>query len=238
MTESSKPSPQSSPDSPVSDTIAGHDFLPSDSIYSRFKNFWRMASGSMSPDGQKQYWEDADRRYSEIDCRRCESQRDYLLQYSPIIRYMSENIKRLGGDLGKHNIRCRTCTTGQLGGFDHKYGIMLCANWVDKRNMLEDVMAHEMVHAYDHLRFKTDLGPDADLKHIACSEVPSSHFLHRDTIAADLSLPLDPCQQPQWGMSMGQRILPEQGHGLYQPPSRLREEKSYHIGQEQTQLQG
>lgn len=170
-TNPSKPPGEPQTGHSASGTIAGDEFLPSDSMYNRFKNFWRMASGSMNPEAQKQYWEDADRRYSEIDCRRCESQRDYLLQNSPIIRFMSDNIKRLGGDLGKHNIRCRTCTTGQLGGFDHKYGIMLCANWVEKQSMVEDVMAHEMVHAYDHLRFKTDLGPNADLKHIACSEV-------------------------------------------------------------------
>jgi len=154
----------------------GSDFLPSDALSARFKNFYRMATGKMSQQGQKQYWEDADRRYSTLDCQRCEKQRDYLLQFSPIIRYMSDNIKRLGGDLGSHNIRCRTCKTGQLGGFDHKYGILLCANWVEKQNMLEDVMAHEMVHAYDHLRFKTDLGPSADLRHVACSEIRASNL--------------------------------------------------------------
>lgn len=158
----------------TSTTHAGSDFLPHDNLSARFKNFYRMATGKMSAEGQNQYWEDADRRYSAIDCRRCEKQRDHLLESSPIIRFMSDNIQRLGGDLGKHNIRCRTCQSGQLGGFDHKYGILLCANWVEKQHMLEDVMAHEMVHAYDHLRFKTDLGPDADLRHVACSEVSNT----------------------------------------------------------------
>lgn len=152
-------------------SVNGSDFLPSETMSARFKNFYRMATGKMTPEGQKQYWADADKRYSDVDCKRCETQRDYLLQFSPIIRYMSDNIRKLGGDLDKHNIRCRTCTTGQLGGFDHKYGIMLCANYVEKQSMMEDVMAHEMVHAYDHLRFKTDLGPNTDLRHIACSEV-------------------------------------------------------------------
>ncbi|KAK5092259.1 Mitochondrial inner membrane protease atp23 [Exophiala xenobiotica] len=135
-----------------------------------------MATGSMSQAGQEKYWSDADTRYSAIDCKRCEDQRDYLLQYSPIIRYMSDNIKRLGGDLNKSNIRCRTCKTGQLGGFDHKYGIMLCANYIDKRSMLEDVLAHEMVHAYDHLRFKTSLTADEDLKKVACAEIRASNL--------------------------------------------------------------
>lgn len=39
---------------------------------------------------------------------------------------------------------------------------------------LEDTMAHEMVHAYDHLRFKLDW--DSDLRHAACTEVCDFFF--------------------------------------------------------------
>jgi mitochondrial inner membrane protease ATP23 len=169
----SSPTESSNPSENPPNAVGGTDFLPSTTLLNRFKNFYRMATNTMSPSGQAAYWSDTDARYSAIDCRRCESQRDYLLRYSPIIRYMSDNIRRLGGDIGAHNIRCRTCKTGMLGGFDHKYGIMLCANYVDKQSMLEDVMAHEMVHAYDHLRFKTDLGHETDLREVACSEVRS-----------------------------------------------------------------
>ena len=37
---------------------------------------------------------------------------------------------------------------------------------------LEDTLAHEMVHAYDHLRFKVDFVNN--LRHAACAEVSSS----------------------------------------------------------------
>jgi mitochondrial inner membrane protease ATP23 len=152
----------------------GDDFLPASSVYNKFVNWCRMLSGSMSPKGQTMYWEDVDQRYSKIDCQRCEKQRDYLLQYSPIIRFMNNNIARLGGDVGRHNIRCMTCPNKEewmQGGFDHEYGIKICANIVDKQSVLEDVMAHEMVHAYDVLRFKTELAADEDLRKVACSEV-------------------------------------------------------------------
>lgn len=152
---------------------AASDFVPSDTYFGRFKNFYRMAIGTMSPEGQEAYWEDADRRYAKIDCKRCEDQRDYLLKFSPIIRYMKDNIEKLGGDIGPHNIRCRSCPKKHYGGFDHEYGIMICANYVEKRSTLEDVLAHEMVHAYDHLRFKTNLSEEDDLRHSACSEVSS-----------------------------------------------------------------
>lgn len=173
---SKAPRSETTSSSNMNPSVGGAEFLPSNTVINRFKNFYRMATGSMSSEGQKTYWADADARYSTVDCNRCESQRDYLLQYSPVIRYMSENIRRLGGDVNKSNIRCRTCTTGMLGGFDHRYGIMLCANYVDKQSMLEDVLAHEMVHAYDHLRFKTNLDHESDLRHVACSEIRASNL--------------------------------------------------------------
>lgn len=162
---------QDGPATAKASAIGGNDFLPSNTFVNRFKNFYRMAVGSMSEPGQKQYWADADERYSEKDCRRCEKYRDHVLQFSPVVRYMTENIRSLGGDLNTSNIRCRTCKTGMLGGFDHRYGIMLCANWIDRRSMMEDVLSHEMVHAYDHLRFQTNLDHQSSLKETACSEV-------------------------------------------------------------------
>ena len=148
----------------------GSNFIPSDTMMNRFRNFYRMATGSMSPEGQKTYWKDADMRYEKTDCKRCEAHRDWLLQYSPVVRFIGDNIKQLGGDLGKHNIRCRRCDVGARAGFDSRYGIQLCANWLNKRSEVEDAMAHEMVHAYDHLRFKVDWN-GANLRHQACTEV-------------------------------------------------------------------
>jgi mitochondrial inner membrane protease ATP23 len=167
MATSDPPDPSKAPTPP---STTGADFLAGADMWTRWRNFYRMASGSMSPEGQKKYWHDADIRYEATDCKRCESQRDWLLQYSPIIRFMSDNIKQLGGDLGKHNMRCRRCETGMQGGFDAKYGIKLCANYVETRSQMEDTMAHEMVHAYDHLRFKVDWDAK-DLRHVACTEV-------------------------------------------------------------------
>lgn len=50
-------------------------------------------------------------------------------------------------------------------------GIMLCANRMMSRDHLEDTLAHEMVHWWDHCRFKVDW---SDLRQHACSEVSSA----------------------------------------------------------------
>lgn len=172
MADASPTTAPSSSNHPPDDT-KGFAFVPPKSIWQTWLNWQRMATGRMSPLGQKQYWEDADTRYSAADCRSCESHRDFLFKYSPIIRYMSDNITKLGGDLGKHNVRCRTCKTGMMGGFDKDMGIVMCAQYLDSRSKVEDTLAHEMVHAYDHLRFNVDWN---DLKHVACTEIRASNL--------------------------------------------------------------
>lgn len=100
----------------------------------------------------------------------CERWRDDLLKTSPVVVFMNQEIAALGGDVGKHNIRCRTCPQASQGGFDSDFGIKICANHVETKSKMEDAMAHEMVHAYDILRFRTLLD-QTSLKHAACSEV-------------------------------------------------------------------
>lgn len=55
------------------------------------------------------------------------------------------------------------------------YGIQLCANEMRSQSHLEDTLAHEMVHAYDHMRFK--LNWDDNLRHAACAEVAIPSYI-------------------------------------------------------------
>ncbi|SLM39408.1 mitochondrial inner membrane protease atp23 [Lasallia pustulata] len=147
-------------------------FTPGNDASTRWRNWFSLLTGKMTAEGKEQYRTARDDRMEEADCKRCEKQRDYLLQYSPIIRFMRENINQLGGDIHSGNIRCRRCVTRQTGGFDPNYGIQICANELRNRGHLEDTMAHEMVHAYDHLRFKLDWRDN--LRHAACAEIRAS----------------------------------------------------------------
>jgi len=81
---------------------------------------------------------------------------------------MLENVAAVNGKLDKSNIRCLPCGAFQSGGFDANYGILLCQNRLIDRSHMEDTLAHELVHAYDHLRFDVDWN---NLRHHACSEV-------------------------------------------------------------------
>ncbi|KAI9853033.1 MAG: Mitochondrial inner membrane protease atp23 [Thelocarpon superellum] len=105
----------------------------------------------MSEDAVRQFKLDKDRQNEALDCKRCDEWKEGLFKYSPIIRFMRQNINQLHGDINESNI---------------------CANELRNKGHLEDTLAHEMVHAYDHLRFNVDWM--ADLRHAACAEIRAS----------------------------------------------------------------
>jgi len=68
---------------------------------------------------------------------------------------------------------CKRCDTlsprgAKQGAFDGEMGILMCANHLRSRGQTEDVLAHEMVHAWDWLRWRVERG---NLRHLACTEV-------------------------------------------------------------------
>ncbi|KAL9603485.1 MAG: hypothetical protein Q9219_001172 [cf. Caloplaca sp. 3 TL-2023] len=145
------------PDGETSSTPAEQantGYIPGHDLSTRWGNSFRLLFGQMTDEGALQWKQDRDEQNEEADCARCVKHRDYLLMYSPIIRFMRQNINKLGGDVHQDNIRCRKCTHLAQGGFDKDYGILLCANNLRRQGDVEDTLAHEMVHAYDHLRFQ------------------------------------------------------------------------------------
>jgi inner membrane protease ATP23 len=148
----------------------------------------RYVTGSRDVPLERKYFEEMDAVKAESYCKRCETNRDYLLQYSPIVKFMKDEVGKLGGDLNSKNIHCRMCTAEQSGGFHVDHGIMLCANKFRNRGHQEDTMAHEMVHAWDHLKFKVE---DNNLRHQACLEVRTmwAHVLSTQEIQRQLPPP-------------------------------------------------
>jgi inner membrane protease ATP23 len=145
------------------------------SIYT-WSTFFSIMTGHASPSERETYFTARDDINEKADCERCEKDKAWLFKNSPIIRFLKSEIDLLGpvdGSASIHegNVRCRRCTTRQSGGFDQDYGILVCANKLRNRGHLEDTLAHEMVHAYDHMRFK--LQP-LDLRHAACMEIRAS----------------------------------------------------------------
>jgi inner membrane protease ATP23 len=146
-----------------------------DPVYYTWSSTFSIMLGRMTNNRdvelEKGYFGEMDKIKADSICKRCESNKDYLLKYSPTIRFLSDEVYKLGGDLNKDNILCRICTNEQSGGFSLDHGILLCANKFRNRGHQEDTMAHEMVHAWDHLKFKVE--PE-NLRHQACLEIRAS----------------------------------------------------------------
>ena len=85
------------------------------------------------------------------------------------MRFMREQCRLAGGDIKPEHIRCMPCEPGIMqGGFNADYGIVLCSNEALSKRETEDTIAHEMIHAYDWLRWKID---PTNHQHLACAEV-------------------------------------------------------------------
>ena len=130
-------------------------------------------TGMATPSLRERYFDARDTLNEARDCARCDKDKKWLFTNSPIIRFLQTEISLLGppdgsASINENNVRCKRCTKDQSGGFDTDYGIMLCANKLRNRGHQEDTLAHEMVHAYDHMRFKLD---PYDLRHAACMEI-------------------------------------------------------------------
>jgi len=104
-------------------------------------------------------------------CKQCNEYKDWLLRYSPSVRFMQEQIQRIGGNINQNNIVCDECNEMKSGGFHPELGILLCQNKLQSQSHAEDTLTHELVHAYDHCRFDVDW---SDLRHHACSEIRAS----------------------------------------------------------------
>lgn len=65
-------------------------------------------------------------------------------------------------------IYCSPCGADRGGGFAPNVGVILCQDKIFSKNHVEDTLAHELLHEWDHRRFKVDW---QDLRHVACSEV-------------------------------------------------------------------
>jgi inner membrane protease ATP23 len=154
-----------------------------DPSISWWMNYFRILTGKVTAEGLFHYREDRYRAHEERDCKRCESYRDWAFTHSPTVRFMRERVAALNGELGPDNVVCKRCparltedgqVARQSGGFSPDHGILICANEVRNKGHLEDTLAHEMVHAWDHLRWKVDFTGEKDLRQAACAEVSRS----------------------------------------------------------------
>lgn len=137
-----------------------------------WKNVLRYRTGvSLTEEESERIENEIRKKNLPKQCANCVRYRDWMMTYSPSVRFMMDHVQELGGNLNKSNIVCGPCDGLKGGGFHPQDGILLCANWIRDKWHLEDTLTHELVHAYDYLKFKVDL---SDLQHHACTEIRAS----------------------------------------------------------------
>lgn len=67
-----------------SDNSPGKDtgYIEGDDFATQWRNIFSILTGRMTPEGQEKFRLAKDIRNEAADCKRCEEQRDYLLQFS------------------------------------------------------------------------------------------------------------------------------------------------------------
>lgn len=152
------------------------DITPSDSDKLKGFEWWRRSllyrtGMGMSETDKRQFEVDYNAKHLPERCDSCIKDKDWVMQYSPSVLFMMDHINKLGGNLSAKNITCEPCDDLKGGGFHPQMGILLCSNWIRDKWQLEDILTHELVHAYDYLKFNLDYN---NLKHHACTEIRAS----------------------------------------------------------------
>ncbi len=87
----------------------------------------------------------------------------------PAVVFMMKHLKLTGADVSEDDIVCAPCDFNRSGGFIPEAGVvLLCQGKFLNKGHMEDTIVHELVHMYDHAKFKVDWN---NLRHHACSEV-------------------------------------------------------------------
>ncbi|CCD27353.1 putative metalloprotease NDAI_0K01620 [Naumovozyma dairenensis CBS 421] len=123
-----------------------------------------------------QYESDYSTILNKKQCIQCYKDRDWMLSYSPMIRFMTQRIKQISKDDDlkfDEKIICDVCDNTKSGGYHPDFGILLCQNRLRDKWHLEDTLSHELIHWYDQLKWEVDW---LNLKHHACSEIRASNL--------------------------------------------------------------
>ncbi|KAI9267409.1 peptidase M76 family-domain-containing protein [Sporodiniella umbellata] len=124
----------------------------------------------MTPQEEQNFKKKLDQNLEEYQCKTCEIWKENLLKNSPPVRFMVDELEKIGTKVTKEDFTCVPCDPTRSGGFSPE-GIILCQNTLPEKTMQETTMVHEMVHLYDDTKFKVDW---TNLKHQACSEIRAS----------------------------------------------------------------
>ncbi|KAK3780846.1 hypothetical protein RRG08_059489 [Elysia crispata] len=105
------------------------------------------------------------------------------LENNPMVKLMVGALSSHGCPVDmKRHISCEPCLAKVSGGFDPKtMQVVLCQNNIQNKDVCCNVLAHELLHAFDFCRAKVDF---ENLRHLACTEIRAANMNHCSLAAA------------------------------------------------------
>ncbi|CAL6407063.1 unnamed protein product [Bathycoccus prasinos] len=106
---------------------------------------------------------------------KCQSELDDVLRNNPTITFLLDKIESSGCAIDRSKFfKIEKCSKQVCGGFVPEKGVSVCHNHIQTRTEMENLLAHELIHAYDDCtRRKMDW---MDVRHHACSEVRAANL--------------------------------------------------------------
>ncbi|KAK0590489.1 hypothetical protein LWI29_027863 [Acer saccharum] len=93
---------------------------------------------------------------------------------TPIVKFLKEHLEKSGCAIGDNFIKAFHCDKKISGGYVRGAGIMVCSNHMNIQDEVNQVVIHELIHAYDDCR-AANLDW-ANCAHHACSEIRAGHL--------------------------------------------------------------
>ncbi|XP_043719180.1 mitochondrial inner membrane protease ATP23 [Telopea speciosissima] len=93
---------------------------------------------------------------------------------TPTVKFLKEHLEKAGCILGDKFIKAVHCDKQMAGGYVRGEGILVCSNHLTIQDEVNQVVIHELIHAYDDCR-AANLDW-ANCAHHACSEIRAGHL--------------------------------------------------------------
>ncbi|CAM6118711.1 unnamed protein product [Calypogeia fissa] len=106
----------------------------------------------------------------------CQRMIEKSLQNSPAVKFMIEALQKSGCPVTEKFFKSENCSIEAGGGFVPQIGISICSNHLQTvtQGEVDQILTHELVHAYDHCR-AANLDW-SDCQHHACSEIRAANL--------------------------------------------------------------
>ncbi|KAJ1395689.1 Peptidase M76, ATP23 [Sesbania bispinosa] len=114
-----------------------------------------------------------------VTVKECQRMIQHSLQ-SPMVRFLREHLEKAGCSIGDNFIKAINCAEEKItdtkvaGGYIRGEGIVVCSNETESQDGVNQVIIHELIHAFDDCR-AANLDW-TDCAHHACSEIRAGHL--------------------------------------------------------------